>query len=214
MVNFNQEEFISNYKKLKSARKMSKLYGCSKSTILNYAKKIGYTENKNNKIIKISNQNPEEVYSQYLNLKSLKKVGELYSCSDTTIRNFLKKHGYEIQKFENNPNGKLTNVSNEEFISLYNSLKSAKKMANYFNCHENTILNHAKKISYKPKPNNHSKLTQTQKDEIIKEYYTSTSNELAEKYNVSRGMITKIWFDNGLFGKETIVKTTTEKKYC
>ena len=45
------------------------------------------------------------------------------------------------------------------------------------------------------------KLTEQNKEEIRQLYYTSTSTELAEKYCVSRGMITKIWHDAGLKGK-------------
>ena len=39
-------------------------------------------------------------------------------------------------------------------------------------------------------------------------YNTMTSTELAKKFNVSRGMITKIWYDNNLNGKETEQRTT------
>lgn len=38
----SDKEFIRNYEKLKSARKMGELYGCTKGPVLNHAKKIGY----------------------------------------------------------------------------------------------------------------------------------------------------------------------------
>jgi hypothetical protein len=55
------ESFIENYQKLKSSRKMSELYGCNKTTILNHAKKIGYDVS-GNKERKISTIPPEEVF--------------------------------------------------------------------------------------------------------------------------------------------------------
>ena len=36
------EEFIANYKKLKSSRKMGELYGCTHSVVLHHAKEIGF----------------------------------------------------------------------------------------------------------------------------------------------------------------------------
>lgn len=45
------------------------------------------------------------------------------------------------------------------------------------------------------------KLTEKDKQEIRDSYYIMTSTELAKKYDVSRGVITKIWYDAGLKGK-------------
>ena len=43
MIDFGKDEdFIANYEKLKSSRKMGELYGCDKSSITAHAKKIGY----------------------------------------------------------------------------------------------------------------------------------------------------------------------------
>ena len=61
MIDFgDKEKFIENYQKLKSAKKMAELYNCSKTTILNYAKKINY-DNSNNKERKITSIPLEEV---------------------------------------------------------------------------------------------------------------------------------------------------------
>ena len=47
-VNFGSDEnFIANYEKLKSSRKMAELYNCAKTTILRHAKEIGYDVNSN-----------------------------------------------------------------------------------------------------------------------------------------------------------------------
>jgi len=54
-----------------------------------------------------------------------------------------------------------------------------------------------------------SKLSEKDKQDIINSYELYTSNYLAEKYNVSRGMITKLWYDNNLKNK----KKTHKSKY-
>ena len=73
-------------------------------------------------------------------------------------------------------------------------------MANYYGCCKETILKYAKSINYINKKQ--GKLTDEQKKEIVGEYKNATSVELAERYNVSRGQITKVWYDNNLIGKD------------
>lgn len=88
----------------------------------------------------------------------------------------------------------------EDFINNYNRLRSSRKMAEFYNCSKSTILKYAKKIGYK---NQFGKLNDVQKEEIISQYNSKTSTELAQIYGVSRGQITKIWYDNNLYGKDT-----------
>lgn len=206
MIIFEETEFIKNYDILRSSRKIAELYGCDKTTILNYAKKINYNV-KNNKEIKIVNVPVEDVYNLYLELGSCKKVAEKYHCSSTAIMNYLKKEGYTLE----NKNNKLQKISEDEFIKSYNELKSAEKMGEKYNCSSTAILNYAKKIHYDVNSNKNYKLTKEQKEEIIKSYNSKTSNELSKIYNVSRGMITKLWYDAGLSGKEVLNSVTTEK---
>ena len=207
MIDFGDDKtFIENYQKLKSSRKMGELYGCDKKTITSHAKKIGYNVN-DNKIIKITKIPIEEVITKYEELGSCKKVGEYYNCSATAINNYLKANNYKIQ----NKNAKLSNISIEEFIQIYDNLKSAELVAKYYQCSATAILNFAKKINYNPKLNKNYKLSEKDKEEIINQYYTKSSTELAQKYSVSRGMITKIWYDNNLIGKTIKNSKTTEK---
>ena len=92
--------------------------------------------------------------------------------------------------------------SEESFISNYNKLKSAEKMDILYGVSKTSILNHAKKIGYNVRDSKNYKLSQEDKEEILRSYYYKTSGELAKEYNVSRGMITKLWYDNNLTGKE------------
>ena len=88
----------------------------------------------------------------------------------------------------------------DDFVKNYDKLKSSRKMAELYGCAKSTILSYAKSINYTNKYT--GKLSEQQKNEIILAYDTCTSNELAEKYNVSRGQITKIWYDEQLCGKD------------
>ena len=99
--------------------------------------------------------------------------------------------------------------TDEEFITRYEELKSSRKMGEYYNCDKTSVLNHAKKIGYDINSNKKYKLSKKDKEEIIKKYLTTSSTELAKQYGVSRGMITKVWYDANLKGKEIINKTST-----
>ena len=92
--------------------------------------------------------------------------------------------------------------SNEDFIKKYEELKSSRKMGEYYHCDKTSVLNHAKAIGYDVNSNKQYKLSQEDKENIIKNYNVKTSSQLAKQYNVSRGMITKIWYDNNLLGKK------------
>lgn len=100
--------------------------------------------------------------------------------------------------------------TNEEFIQKYEELKSSRKMGEYYQCDKTSVLNHAKTIGYDVNSNKNYKLSKQDKKEIIAAYETMTSTELAKKYNVSRGMITKIWYNNNLSGKKNKNSITTE----
>ena len=194
----DKEKFIKDYKELKSSRKMAELYGCSKNTIIAFAKKIGY-DYADNKELKITSFPIEQIISDYEELKSAKRVGEKYKCSGTAVLQYLKKNNYEPKNF----NAKLSSISPEDFCEIYDQLKSAEKVGKYYNCSSTAILEYAKKINYDVNSNKDYKLSLKDKEEILQAYNSSTtSSELAKKYSVSRGMITKLWYDAGYVGKE------------
>ena len=100
--------------------------------------------------------------------------------------------------------------TDESFIENYMELKSSRKMGELYNCDKTSVLNHAKKIGFNPNNiNREYKLSPEDKQEIIKSYNEKTSSELAEQFNVSRGMITKVWYDANLKGKKVNNITTT-----
>ena len=99
--------------------------------------------------------------------------------------------------------------TDEEFIAKYEELKSSRKMGEYYNCDKSSVLNHAKKIGYNTQSNKEYKLSEQDKKNIIAAYSTTSSSDLAKQYNVSRGMITKLWYDANLKGKQTVNQTTT-----
>ena len=102
------------------------------------------------------------------------------------------------------------NFEKEKFIEDYYRLKSSRKMGEYYGCSKTTILNYAKSINFNPNQVQEYKLSQQDKEDIIAAYDTKTSTELAQQYNVSRGMITKLWYDAGLRGKTVENAMTNE----
>lgn len=92
--------------------------------------------------------------------------------------------------------------TDEEFINKYKELNSSRKMGEYYHCDKSSVLNHAKKIGFNVNSIKIYKLSDEDKQDIINSYETMTSNQLAKKYNVSRGMITKVWYDADLKGKQ------------
>ena len=100
------------------------------------------------------------------------------------------------------------NFEKEKFIEDYYRLKSSRKMGEYYGCSKTTILNYAKSINFNPNQVQEYKLSQQDKEDIIAAYDTKTSTELAQQYNVSRGMITKLWYDAKLSGKNVQNNTT------
>ncbi len=96
----------------------------------------------------------------------------------------------------------------EIFIANYQKLKSSRKMSELYKCSKTSILNHAKKINFDVKTVQTPKLSEEDKQRIISLYNEKTSSQLAEEYNVSRGMITKVWYDANLKGKAVINNTS------
>ena len=92
--------------------------------------------------------------------------------------------------------------SNESFIQNYNRLQSSRKMSQLYHCSKSSILRHAREIGYDVNSNKKYKLTEQDKNFIRQHYNDMTSSELAQHFEVSRGMITKIWYDAKLKGKE------------
>ena len=93
--------------------------------------------------------------------------------------------------------------SDNEFIAKYTELKSSRKMAQVYKCDKQSVLAHAKSIGFNVNNlDRQYKLSTADKANIINSYNTKSSNELAAEYNVSRGMITKLWYDAQLNGKE------------
>ena len=98
----------------------------------------------------------------------------------------------------------------EDFIKKYYELKSSRKMGDFYNCDKTSVLNHAKKIGFDVNLVQNYKLSKEDKEKIKQMYNIKTSTELAKEFNVSRGMITKIWYDANLKGKTVTNPKTTE----
>lgn len=78
---FNKDEFIKNYNELRSSRKMAELYKCNKTTILNYAKEIGYNNHYDNKL---TSEEIQEIINQY-EFKDSIQLADEYNVSRSYI---------------------------------------------------------------------------------------------------------------------------------
>ena len=89
----------------------------------------------------------------------------------------------------------------ESFIQKYLTLKSSRKMAEIYNCTKDSIIRHCNDIGFDYTTVSHNQLSEDDKRNILLDYNIKTSSQLAKEYNVSRGVITSIWFSNKLKGK-------------
>lgn len=90
-------------------------------------------------------------------------------------------------------------VKDEEFVSLYNELKSARKVGDRYGVCHRSILEYAKKIGYETKKS--LILTKDDEKDIIEQYAVKTAKELSSTYNCSISQINKVWMLAGLRGK-------------
>jgi len=105
----------------------------------------------------------------------------------------------------------LRDINQEDFINKYKEFKNTEKMSQYYGCSTTAIRNYANKIGFDINTIKDYKLSKEDKEFIINAYDSSTSTELAKKFSVSRGMVTKLWYDNNLIGKTMENFNTTEK---
>jgi hypothetical protein len=91
----------------------------------------------------------------------------------------------------------------DEFKSLYEQLKSSRKMGAHYNVDKATILNFCKKIGYKREVE--MLLSDSDIEFIVDNYNNYSSRELAERFKCSRERIKQVWMKNGLKGKRNLV---------
>ncbi len=82
----DKEEFINNYNLLKSSYKMTKIYDVHNTTILNYAKRIGYnTAQHKNNITSLTQEQIDYINNNY-ETKNSKKLAQEINCSKELIK--------------------------------------------------------------------------------------------------------------------------------
>ena len=89
--------------------------------------------------MKSKNWNKEEFVKNYQQLKSSRKMAELYNCNRNTITAFAKKIGYD---YSNNKEIKITAVPPEQIIQLYNEVKNCQVIAKQYNCSGTSVRNY------------------------------------------------------------------------
>lgn len=95
---------------------------------------------------------------------------------------------------------KIFNPNVDEFIKLYDEYNSSRKLARIYGFDRVTILNFARKIGYDNSIE--LKFNDEEVKYICSMYYKTSAEKLSEKLNCSGSLISKIWSENGLTGKD------------
>lgn len=142
---------------------------------------------------KVSKEIEKELVEQYYDATA-PELSKKYNINPSTIRAIWRRNGC-IGKNNFNPN-------EEEFIRIYNS-NTIQETANYYQRNRHTIVRKAQSLGiyHKPKP----VLTKEQEQEIIEQYESKTSTELAKEYNVSKSKIVQVWSKANLKGKDAYI---------
>ena len=190
------EEFKEKYSQLKSSRKMGEYYGCDKGVILRIAKQIDF-DNSQNKIVKLKKSDLEDILNLLKDKKSIDEIANIYSCSDNALRNFLNKNKVDYKKYT------MKAIDKNFVINTYKENQSIIETSKITGYSTPTISKILDEMGIEKRQ---AKLNEEDKKFIIQNYKEMTSTELAKKFNVTRGMITKLWYDNSLVGKDIEVK--------
>lgn len=149
--------------------------------------------------------------------EEIKLITQQPYISSITLSEQLKIPASSIRRFRNankiKTRGKLSYVSQEDFIEKYKELKSQQKIANYYNVDHHVINNYAKKIGFDDSIYKKQKLNEEQIKYIIDNYETKTSTQIAKELNISSEAVSNVWFRNHLFGKDKRVYSLLNENY-
>lgn len=104
---------------------------------------------------------------------------------------------------------KVFNPLEEEFINIYDELKSSIKVGKYFGVDHSTVIRYAKRIGYDYKSKT-NKVSEEQKQYIVNNYNNKSSTALSEELGINKSTINGIWYRNNLSGKTNRVYTLDE----
>ena len=95
-----------------------------------------------------------------------------------------------------------------EFISVYEKLKSSVKVGEYYGVDHHTIIDFAKRNNYNYRIRDI--ITEEQKEYIINNYEVKTSEQLSHELGINSNTIYGIWTRNGLNGKQRRIYSINE----
>lgn len=142
------------------------------------------------------NPDKNEFIANYQKLKSGKNMSEYYGVSFRKIYSYAQKINYRNTLKKDiswKPQDK------EEFIKLYNQLKSSTLMAEHYRVSKKTILKYAKSIGFRNEYRN--SLTKEEVNYVLESYHLKKAITISKELGVSKSLITKTWRINNLSGK-------------
>ena len=126
--------------------------------------------------------NDAEFIQNYEQLKSSRKMGELYHCDKKTINNKKKKIGYDFSKHKER---KITSIPLDEIIAASEELHSAAKVGERYGCSGTAVNNYLKKNGYNLQRSN-AKLANVSNKEFIAIYKElQSAKKVGEYYKCS-----------------------------
>lgn len=134
------------------------------------------------------------------------ELSKKFGIPASSIRNFRERRGIKTR-------GKLSYISEEEFISNYNKLKSQQKMAELYNVDHHTIRDYSKKIGFDDSVYKKRVLTDDEVSYIIDNYEKKPSTVISNELGIKQATINEVWFRNGLHGKSNRVYTLENENY-
>lgn len=135
----------------------------------------------------------KEYIVQNFGIKTSQELADEIGFSDAAISKVWRDNDLHSQE--------IFNPNEEEFKEIYIHSKNDIEVGAFFGVPNYTIGRFAKKIGL-TREKNYRIITKEIEKEIIDNYNSESSTNLAKRFGCSRSLILKIWMDNGLNGKD------------
>ena len=189
------EEFIIKNKDKYSINKLSKMFNCSKTTIINVYKRNDITDYKRKKKI-LSDENKKFIIDNK-DKYSINEFCKIFNCSPSVITRIYKIYNIVDYKREIT---KILSDEDEKFIIDNKDKYSINELSKMFNCSEVIIINAYKRNNITDyKRNKRNKVLSDENEKFIidnKDKYSI--NEFCKMFNCNRHIIKNVYKRNNI----------------
>lgn len=192
----DKEKIVNLFYEDFSSRETAKVVGCSKTSVLKIWKNNGL---KNKRL-------PDEKVDIVLNNKDkyVRIISKMSGFCKATVKKILNKNNIR-PKLKSELKEKQIIRRNKRILKDWDKGFSKEKISNNYSISHsmisNILRNNKNKIN-RPYPEK-KKLSADDKRFIVRSYDSRTSSDIAGVLGINRGTVTKVWYDEGLQGKDT-----------